>query len=124
MPYAELCARTSFSFLEGASKPDELVRAAASRGVSHLGVVDRDGVYGLVQAHRVARELGVHLICGSMVTITGSPGVVLLVMNEEGWTHLCRLLTLARARGPKGWAAVSREAVSYTHLTLPTILRV
>ena len=111
MPYAELCARTSFSFLEGASKPDELVRAAASRGVSHLGVVDRDGVYGLVQAHRVARELGVHLICGSMVTITGSPGVVLLVMNEEGWTHLCRLLTLARARGPKGWAAVSREVL-------------
>ncbi|MBW1879288.1 MAG: PHP domain-containing protein, partial [Deltaproteobacteria bacterium] len=58
MPYAELLARTNFSLLEGASHPEELVEAAARAGVSHLGVVDRDGVYGLVRAHKVAREQG------------------------------------------------------------------
>ena len=58
MAYAELCARSCFSLLEGASQPSELVEAAASAGIRHLAIVDRDCVYGVVQAHKTAKELG------------------------------------------------------------------
>ena len=52
MGYPELLSRTCFSLLDGASQPHELVEAAAEAGVTHLGVVDRDGVYVLVSDHR------------------------------------------------------------------------
>ena len=81
MPYAELLTRSCFSLLDGASQPAELIEAAAKAGVEHLGLADRDGVYGLVQAHVAAKEHGIHLLAGATVTVIGQPAVVLYPEN-------------------------------------------
>lgn len=110
MPYPELLARTSLSFLEGASHPEEMVEVAARAGVSHLGVVDRDGVYGLVRAHKAAKKAGIAMVCGATLTMVDAPPVSLLVQDPRGWSGLTRLLSDARANSPKGRArtAISR----------------
>jgi error-prone DNA polymerase len=106
MPYAELIARSCFSLLEGASQPHELIDAAREAGAAHLGLVDRDCVYGLVQAHKAASDSGVHLLCGATVTVASRPPVVLLAQNRCGWSHLTRVLTSGRADVPKGTSRV------------------
>ena len=62
--YVPLWCKSNFSFLEGASHPEELVEACAHLGLDAMALTDRDGIYGVVEAHVVARELGVHLILG------------------------------------------------------------
>src|SRR5262245_52854296 len=69
---AALWVKTNYSFLEGASHPEELVAEAREAGLAALAITDRDGVYGLVRAHVEAKKLGVPLICGAQVTI-GDP---------------------------------------------------
>ena len=103
----ELLCRSSFSFCEGASSPEELVEQAAELGLSAIGLVDRDGVYGLARAWRRLKELrATHpdrplpaLVCGARVTVEGGPGLALLVQTRAGWSALCRLLTRARCAG-------------------------
>ena len=89
-------SRSCFSLLDGGSQPHELIEAAAAGGVGHLALADRDCIYGLVQAHKAARDLELHLISGATVTVTGRPAVVLLAEDRKGWQNLCRLLTVAR----------------------------
>jgi error-prone DNA polymerase len=101
---AELCASSSFSFLEGASSPEELVAAAAELGLRSLALTDRDGVYGLPRAWRRLRELRAQgptpqLVCGARLTIDEGPGLVLLAQNIDGWANLCRIITEARSGG-------------------------
>ncbi|HUC43097.1 MAG TPA: PHP domain-containing protein, partial [Candidatus Sulfotelmatobacter sp.] len=60
--YAPLFCKSSFSFLEGASQPEELVRAAHEFGLPAVALTDRDGVYGIVEAHVAAREAGIKLV--------------------------------------------------------------
>jgi hypothetical protein len=87
------------------------VEAAARAGVSHLGVVDRDGLYGVVRAHGAAKEHGLALRLGATVTIQGHPPISLLVRDREGWGQLCRLVTLARRRVEKGRAEATFDEV-------------
>ena len=128
MSYVPLWCKSNFSFLEGASHPDELVERAHALGLPALALTDRDGVQGMVRAHVKARELGVSLIVGAEVTIDaevaaadaagvvpGSTGVtpaptstcVLLAMNRTGYANLCRLITTGRLRRPKGESCVT-----------------
>ncbi len=99
VPFAELCAKSSFSFLEGASQPEELVRAAKELGLEALGIADRDGIYGLVRAFREARTIGQRLVSGSEMALRGASGapprVILLVRDHAGYQSLCRALTRA-----------------------------
>ena len=67
--YAPLWCKSNFSFLEGASHPDELVEETQRLGLSCLALTDRDGVYGIVRGHVKAQELGIHLIIGSQVSV-------------------------------------------------------
>ena len=116
-PYAELACRSHFSFLQGASSPESLVRQAAALGHRSLALADRDGLYGTVRAHREAKKLGIHLVVGAEVTLRASDGpligepgaepvgtVTLLVANHAGYTNLCRLLTMGHSRHTKGRA--------------------
>nr|MBA2321118.1 error-prone DNA polymerase [Deltaproteobacteria bacterium] len=96
MGYAELVARTGYSLLEGASLPHEMVESALAAGISHLGIVDRDCVYGAVQAYKAAKGTGLHLVVGAAVTVADHPAVVLLAQDLRGWSRLCHLLTRAR----------------------------
>ena len=75
--YASLWCKSGYSFLEGASHPEELVEEAHRLGIRALASADRDGVYGMVRAHVKARELGIQLICGAQVTIA-APGSTLV----------------------------------------------
>ena len=56
--YVPLFCKSSFSFLEGASQPEELIEAASGRGLTSIALTDRDGVYGIVEAHVAAKEAG------------------------------------------------------------------
>lgn len=109
--YAPLFVRSNFSFLEGASHPEELVERAAELGLPALALTDRDGVYGMPRAHLKAREVGVKLLPGATVTVEDGGRIVLLAAEQDGWANLCRLLTRGRLRRPKGESEVTWEEV-------------
>lgn len=102
-----LLCRSHYSFLEGASHPEELVQAAADLALPALALTDRDGVYGIVEAHAKARELGVKLLIGAEVTIDDGGTIALLSQDREGYRQLCRLITKGRLRSKKGQSVVS-----------------
>ena len=104
--YVPLFCKSNFSFLEGASHPQELVETSCDLGLKAMALTDRDGVYGAVEAHLKARNLGVHLIIGSEITIEDGSTLVLLVMDRQGYANLCRLITLGRRRSEKGKSVV------------------
>jgi len=109
--YIPLWCKSTFSFLEGASHPDELVDEAHRLGLSALALTDRDGVYGIVRAHVKARDLGLQLIVGSQVSLEDGSVIVLLAQDRSGYTNLCRLITAGRLRSPKGECRVTWEEV-------------
>jgi error-prone DNA polymerase len=110
--YAELHCRSNFSFLAGASHPEELVARAAQLGYTAIAVTDECSVAGVVRAHEEAKrqaECGnaLQLIVGSELTLEGEAGesgcrLVLLAHDREGYGNLCELITQARLRSEKG----------------------
>src|SRR5262245_37137286 len=111
MTYAALWTKTHFSFLEGASAPEELLEEARRLGLAALAVTDRDGVAGIVRAHVAAREHGVPLVVGSEMSVGDGSTIVLLAEDRAGYANLCRLATKGRLRSPKGSSSVTWEEV-------------
>src|ERR1051325_10549444 len=117
--FAELLARSSFSFLRGASQPEEMMSRAKELGLESVALCDKNGLYGSVRAFARAKEIGVRLIVGAEVdlatpgsvverssawrpsaadpTAPDAPSVALLAESHAGYTNLCRLLTRAHA---------------------------
>jgi len=112
MSYAALWCKSNYSFLEGASHPDELVEAAHVQGVAAIALTDRDGVYGIVRAHTKARELGVKLLIGAEMTVDDGSRIVLLAMGRRGYAQLTRLITRGRRRSDKGESVVHWDEVT------------
>src|ERR1700693_2026674 len=110
--YAELHCKTNFSFLEGASHPDELVARAAELGYAALAITDRNSLAGVVRAHVAAKEAGLKLIIGALVTPIDAPPLLLWVMNRKGYAQLARLLTLGRRSAPKGECRLTFDDVA------------
>jgi error-prone DNA polymerase len=106
-----LWCKSNFSFLEGASHPEELIEEAQRLGYTSLAITDRDGVYGIVRAHLKARELGLKLIVGSELTLDDGTTLVALVRDRAGYANLCRLVTKGRLRHKKGSCAVTWDEV-------------
>lgn len=104
--YAELQCVSNFSFLRGASHPEQLVARAAELGYSAIAITDECSVAGVVRAHSEAKRQGLSLIIGSQFRIVDDNGVALrliaLAMNRDGYGNLCELITLARSRVDKG----------------------
>jgi error-prone DNA polymerase len=100
--YSELHCKTNFSFLEGASHPDELVVQAAKLGYKALAVTDRNSLAGVVRAHAAAKENNLKLLIGAEITPVDAPPVVLLATDRAAYGRLCRLITLGRRQAPKG----------------------
>ena len=71
-----------------------------------MALTDRDGVYGIVRAHKRAQELGVHLIIGSQITLFDHSHILLLAQNKQGYANLCRLISKGRLQSPKGTSFV------------------
>jgi error-prone DNA polymerase len=100
--YAELHVKTNFSFLEGASHPDELVGRAAELGYAALAVTDRQSLAGVVRAHMAAKEAGLKLLVGAEITPDDGLPLVLLPTDRASYGRLARLLTRGRLRAEKG----------------------
>ncbi|MCX7422893.1 MAG: error-prone DNA polymerase [Planctomycetia bacterium] len=100
--YAELHCRSNYSFLEGASHPDELVTRASELGHSAIAITDRNSVAGVVRAHVAAKEHGLKLLIGAEITPADSPPVILWAIDRAGYGRLCRLITRGRRNAPKG----------------------
>ena len=121
--YVELRTRSAFSFLEGASTPEDLIEHAARLGYSALALGDLDGVYGAPRFHQAGVRTGVRAIVGARISLqvdealperasslssrapnhaATPPTLLLLVESPRGWKALSRLLTLAHADRPKG----------------------
>jgi error-prone DNA polymerase len=96
-PYIELHCHSAYSFLDGASLPEELALRAAELGYPALALTDHDGVYGSLEFAHAARSLGIRAITGAEVTLEDGSHVTLLVETQRGYTTLCRLLTAAHA---------------------------
>jgi error-prone DNA polymerase len=97
MTYVELHAHSAYSFLDGASQPEELAARAAELGYEALALTDHDGVYGSLEFAHAAKHFGVRPITGAEVTLADGSHVTLLVENARGYANLCRLLTAAHA---------------------------
>jgi error-prone DNA polymerase len=106
--FAELAAMTNFSFLRGASHPEEMVARAAELGLAGIGIADRNSLAGVVRAHTFARDnfeamAGARVVPGArLVFIDGSPDVLIYPKNREAYGRLCRILTEGNSRAPKG----------------------
>ena len=104
-----LWCKSNYSFLEGASHPEELVEEARRLDFQAVALTDRDGVPGVVRAHKRAKELGMHLLVGSEVTFFDESTLILLAMDRRGYANLCQLISRGRLRSPKGVSRVSWE---------------
>lgn len=104
MPYAELHAHSAFSFLDGASLPEEMAQEAARLDLKALALTDHDGFYGVVRFAEAAKELGLPTVFGAELSLGGQG-------NTEDSTHL-----LVLARGQEGYRRLSRE-MSAAHMS-------
>jgi error-prone DNA polymerase len=106
--YIELHARSAFSFLEGASQPEELIEVCASWVQPAMALLDRDGVYGAPRFHLAAKKQGVRAHIGAEVTgacggkpENGTSRYPLLIKSRTGYQNLCRLITRMKITAPK-----------------------
>ena len=100
--YVELHARSAFSFLEGASSPEELAAVCRTHNMPSMAVVDRDGLYGSPRFHLAMKKLGLTPHVGAEVSCVEGGRVTLLVASPEGYRNLCYLLTRMKLRAEKG----------------------
>jgi error-prone DNA polymerase len=105
--FAELHARSAFSFLRGSSSPEHLAYTAAELGLDMLAVCDRDGVFAAPRFYAAAREIGIKPLVGSELTFEDGTVLPVLVQTREGYRNLCRLISRAKLRAPKGECAVT-----------------
>src|SRR5881296_1709034 len=110
--YLELHARSAFSFLEGASLPEELAALCAELNMPAMALLDRDGVYGAPRFHMAARKAGIRAHIGAEVTSTEGFRYSLLVETRAGYQNLCRLITRMKLRARKGQGAVTGEELA------------
>ncbi len=96
-PYVELHAHSAYSFLDGASLPEELAARAAELGYDAFALTDHDGVYGSLEFAHAAKHFGVRPITGAEVSLEGGRHVTLLCETQSGYANLCRILTDAHA---------------------------
>ena len=95
--YVELHAHSAFSFLDGASLPDELAAAAAELGYEALALTDHNGVSGSMEFAQAAAPLGMRAIHGAELDLQDGRHVTVLVEDERGWRNLCQIITRAHA---------------------------
>lgn len=110
--YAELHAKTNFSFLRAASHADELVERACELGYRGLAVTDRNTLAGVVRAHAAAKELKLKLLVGAELTLADAPPLVLLATDRAAYGRLARLITLGCRRAAKGECFLTFEDVA------------
>ncbi|MBI3804629.1 MAG: error-prone DNA polymerase [Nitrospirae bacterium] len=130
-PYVELHAGSAFSFLEGASLPEDLIDRAAELGLAAVALVDTNGLYGAPRFYKAAKAIGMKPLVGAEVILSERvslpasvkttrspflqplPRLTLLVASRSGYQNLCRLLTAGALGRKKGEAAVTWEQIAH-----------
>lgn len=102
MDYAELQVTSNYSFLRGASHPDELVQQAATLGHTAIAITDRNTLAGVVRAHVAAKLHGIQLIVGARLDFIDAPSLLCLPINRAAYGRLSQILTLGKRRSKKG----------------------
>ncbi|NNM53286.1 MAG: error-prone DNA polymerase [Spirochaetales bacterium] len=105
--YSALWCKSNYSFLEGASHPEELIKTAADLGLKALALTDRNGVYGVVRAHEAAKQIPFPLIIGAELGVSPHYNLMLLATSRQGYANLCSLITLGHHQQPKGQFALT-----------------
>ena len=124
--YVELQVTSHFSFLRGASSPEELFAAARLLGHSALGLADRASVAGVVRGWDGQKTTGVRMIPGARVDLTDGRALLLYPTDRPAWSRLTRLLSLGKARGGKGrcilgWSDVAAHAEGLVAILVPNL---
>src|SRR5579864_8577290 len=114
--YAELHCISNFTFLRGASHPQELVERASSLGYSALAITDECSVAGVVRAHMAAKLLKMKLLVGAEFRLQCGLKFVALAIDRHGYGRLCRLITRGRRATVKGKYTLTREDVKASGL--------
>ena len=102
MHYTELQVTTNFSFLRGASHPEELVNEAADQGYKEIAITDRNSFAGLVRGHVAAKRKGIRIIPGCRLDLMDGPGLLAYPTNSTAYSQLSSLLTIGNLRAEKG----------------------
>ncbi|HTQ28365.1 MAG TPA: error-prone DNA polymerase [Puia sp.] len=102
MNYTELQVTTNFSFLQGASHPEELVEQAAEYGYHAIGITDRNSFAGVVRAHVAARKKGIRFLTGCWLDLLDGPGLLAYPTSKEAYGQISALITRGNLRTEKG----------------------
>jgi error-prone DNA polymerase len=110
--FVDLHARSAFSFLEGATVPEELAGACARFDMPAMAIVDRNGLYGAPRFHMAMKKAGLRAHIGSEITCTDGHSYPLLAETREGYQNLCRLITRMKLRAKKGEGAATLDEIA------------
>src|ERR1700676_1821966 len=102
MNYTELQVTTNFSFLRGASHPEEFVEQATDYGYAAIGITDRNSLAGIVRAHVAAKSAGMRFLPACRLDLLDGPGLLAYPTNVDGYSQLSGLLTTGNLRAEKG----------------------
>ena len=114
MSYTELQVTTNFSFLRGASHPDELIKQALAYGYSSIAITDRNTLAGIVRAYAAAKKLNLKLITGCRLDLQNGISLLAYPTDKDGYASLCSLLTKGNLRTSKGKCVLYKTDV-YKH---------
>ncbi|MCP4646203.1 MAG: PHP domain-containing protein, partial [bacterium] len=110
--YIELHCHSNYSFLDGASHPEDIVYRAANLGMPALALTDHDGLYAAIIFSQACKEVGIKPIIGTEITLEKGHHLTLLARNNEGYSNLCRLLTSSHREHEKGNPSVPEDALA------------
>jgi error-prone DNA polymerase len=102
LPFAELSVTSNFTFLTGASHPDELITQAAHLGYRAIAITDTNSLAGVVRMHVAAKEAQLKLVVGCKLVLTDHPPLLVWPTDRPAYGRLCQLLTLGKRRTEKG----------------------
>lgn len=114
MNYIDLQVTSNFSFLRGASHPEELVEQAAVYGYKEIAITDRNTLAGIVRAHVAAKKAGMRIIVGCRLDLLDGPALLAYPTDKPAYSRLCRLLTIGNLRTEKGACHLYKNDV-YDH---------
>lgn len=114
MSYTELQVTSNFSFLRGASHPEELVDEAAALGYTAIAITDRNTLAGIVRGHVAAKKVGIRIIPGARLDLLDGPSLIALPTNVQAYANLSALLTVGNLRTEKGKCDLYKADV-YAH---------
>jgi error-prone DNA polymerase len=121
--YAELQVASAFSFLRGASSPEELAATASVLGLSAIGITDLNSVAGVVRMYDAAKEVGIRLVVGARLSFRdATPDLLCYPRDRAAWGRLTRLLTVGKGRVPHGDTSDAAKATNRCFLHYADLL--